>query len=236
VRGWRDVIRRHVDIAHKIADLIVGKNAPDPLRTEAVNAAQYAVRFGTARHADLPYMLRHQTKRAKSAAMRLQKALDRLQKVLADPDLHESLRPDDSGIKAKRLTAWREKAAAFPDPPKAKPLDPDPLKVPASVMARWAATDKAKVKRKRLDVDMLLKVSAAESAYLLLRRFDKKIVMTPGSTFIKTAALLYGKPKANLQNACRIVIDRWSKQKVLSGLPYAAETLLRPYRVADDQH
>jgi len=200
------MISRHVDTAFKIADLIAGKGPPDDLRTEVMNAAQYAVRFGTARRADLPKMLHHQTKAAKRTAVRLQKALDKLQDALADPDLHESLRPDGSGIKAKRLTAWREKAVAFRDQAKAKPLD----------------------------VDMALKVSAAESAYQLLKRFKIKIVMTKGSTFCQVAALLYGDPKANLQNACRIVISRWSMRKT-AGLPHAVEALLRPYRV-DDQH
>jgi hypothetical protein len=228
------VIRPRTDAAFKIADLIVGKDALDDLRAEVVNAAQYAVRFGTARRADLPYMLRHQTKAAKRAAVRLQKALDRLQDVLADPDLHASLRPDGSAIKPKRLTAWREKAAAFPEQPRASARGGSGIE-PKGWRERAAAFPK-QAKPKRLDIDMLLKVSAAETAYRLLKRFDKKIVMTKGSAFCQVAALLYGKPKANLQNACRIVIDRWSKQKALSDLPYAAGELLRPYRVADDQH
>jgi hypothetical protein len=178
------VIGRYADTAIKIADLIVGKDAPTDLRTQCINAAQVSVRVGTARREDMPAMLRAQAKPARDAATKLRKVLDRLQRVLANPDLHKSLQPDGSGIKPKRLTAWRERAVAF----------------------------RRHAKGKAVNVDMLLKVSAAESAFRLHRVFNKKIAITPGSTFIKTAALLYGKPKANLQNACRIVISRWSRQ------------------------
>jgi len=194
--------------ADSVAFQVVALIAPDERRRdECLNAAHLAVKVSTARRADMPFLFHHRTKRAKRAAARLQKALDRLQDVLADPDLHESLRPGGSGIKPKRLTAWRGKAAAFRD----------------------------QAKGGRPNVDMLLKVSAAESAYRLHQRFKKKIVMTKDSTFCRVAALLYGKPKANLQNACREVISRWSMKKTPADLPYAVEALWRPYRV-NDQH
>jgi hypothetical protein len=165
---------------------VVALIAPDEQRrSDCVNRAHLAIKINTARREDLPYMLHHRTKRAKGAALRLQKALDRLQERLADPDLHKSLRPGGRWPKLKRLRAWRERAAAVRDQAKGKPLN----------------------------VDMMLRMSAAESAYILLKRFNKKTAMTKGSTFCRLAALLYGKPKANLQNACRKVIYRWSMKK-----------------------
>jgi hypothetical protein len=191
-----------------IAQQIVALIDPDKdRRNECMIRAQLSVRTGTARRADLPWMFHSGTKRAKRAATRLCKALDRLQDVLADPDLAEDLRPGGRwsvAVEAKRLARWRQQAGEDRT---------TTLTVPRG--------------------DMLLKVSAAESAYRLHQRFKKKIVMTKGSTFCRVAALLYGKPKANMQNACREVISRWSMKKTLADLPYAAEALLRPYR-ADD--
>jgi hypothetical protein len=57
-----------------------------------------------------------------------------------------------------------------------------------------------------------LKRIAANQAYILLARFDRKIsAQKEGSAFCKLAALLYGKPNDNLREPCRETLAFWKK-------------------------
>jgi hypothetical protein len=55
---------------------------------------------------------------------------------------------------------------------------------------------------------------AAEEALWLLRKYGVDVVTTKGGAFCTLAALLYGKPRADLQHQCRAALHGTGKKKV----------------------
>jgi hypothetical protein len=179
------------DIAHRAVWLI---NPDESMRSACINAVHVALVQLTITDADLRYMARRQSKRAKRATDRLQKALKRLQAVLADPELPDDVRnafprpwtgPDVIGIREtdQLLTDWLNRADA-------------------------ALIRKEKLRQPKA----MRKLVAAEQAFYLLKRFNRKIAITKGSPFCRLAALLNGTPKADFQFPCREVSNRLREQ------------------------
>jgi len=67
--------------------------------------------------------------------------------------------------------------------------------------------ERTKTGERRYPYEAMKKLAAAREAHNLLQQFHKKIAATKGSPFCKLAALLYGKPRANLQYNCRKLLE-----------------------------
>ena len=119
------------------------------------------------------------TKAARKAAGRVASALYRLEVALKDEDL-------DAGVKAILSPVvsgqWRKLCEEIAEPPSGK-------KEP-----RWGAEEK------RIAVQM--------ARQLMLRFSKEKISAKPNSSFCKLAALLYGKPSADLSNQCKEALSK----------------------------
>jgi hypothetical protein len=193
------------NVVHRAVNLI----GPDEQsRVACVNAVYLAFFEMQASDDDLRRMYHHRTKPAKIGLDRLHKDIRRLQIHFDNPDLDARL------------------LSIFPAPEKdfLGIVDQSFLSAvaPWDIMRRKGETDRwltmwlkrlaaakqtKRGKRGRFHLEAEKKLIAAEEAHSLLVLFSRrKISAAKGSDFCQLTALLYSKPEADLQYACRQVL------------------------------
>jgi hypothetical protein len=182
-------------------------------QAQCVNAVHLALIGVNATAADLQQKFHGRTKLAKRAAGRLHKALTYLQDVLRHPDIPEDLwnifpSPDISVDGLPVQGTYSDFDFLFEHPTLGRG-ETNLLLMRWLQRANWAM--RTKTDRRRFNFSAEKKLIAAEQAHRLLRQFNKKISTTKGSAFCRLAALLHGKPKADFQYPCRLVLHSVKK-------------------------